>query len=134
MQEKITHEELVQALIKPGEKICEELTALQAHQLHMIIGISGEAGELLDAFKKHIIYRAPLDLANVVEELGDIEFYLEGLRQTLNLTRQEVLSRNISKLSKRYGRNGLKYTDEQAKNRADKHTDSVEQEKRHTPA
>jgi NTP pyrophosphatase (non-canonical NTP hydrolase) len=114
----ITHPELVQALAKPGADIVATLTPADAHSLHMAVGISGEAGELLDAVKKAAIYRKPIDRANVVEELGDLEFYMEGLRQGLGITRQEVLDHNIAKLSKRYS--GGTYSDKHAQERADK--------------
>jgi NTP pyrophosphatase (non-canonical NTP hydrolase) len=68
----------------------------------MIMGVSGETGELLDAIKKHVIYRKPLDMPNIIEELGDIEFYMEGLRQQLGVTREQCLQHNIAKLTKRY--------------------------------
>lgn len=64
------------------------------------------------------IYRKELDRENVIEELGDLEFYLEGIRQGLGLTREECLEHNIRKLSKRY--EGLKYSDKAAQDRADK--------------
>lgn len=114
---KITHPELVTALAKPGQAIVDSLTAEKAHILHMAIGISGESGELLDAIKKHVIYNKPLDVANVIEELGDLEFYMEGLRQGTGISREEVLEHNIAKLSIRYGKT---YSDEAAKARADK--------------
>jgi len=115
----ITHPELVKALVKPGEEIIRELTAHEANLLHMAVGIAGEAsGELLDAIKARVIYRKPLDLDNVVEELGDLEFYMEGLRQELNVTRQQCLDANIKKLSKRY--EGLKFSNQAAVERADK--------------
>lgn len=44
--------------------------------LHACVGIAGEAGELLDAIKKHWIYGKLFDAENVVEECGDILFYL----------------------------------------------------------
>lgn len=81
-------------------------------------GISGEAGETLDLIKKHIAYNKPLDYAHIVEELGDIEYYLEGLRQGLNLDRTMILEENVKKLSKRYP--GLNYSDSAAVARADK--------------
>ena len=114
----VTHPELVAALAKPGADIVATLTAEDAHSLHMAVGIAGEAGELLDAVKKAAIYRKPIDRANVVEELGDLEFYMEGLRQGLGITRQEVLDHNIVKLSKRYS-SGT-YSDKHAQERADK--------------
>jgi len=114
----ITHTELVKALVKPGEIIKQELTASDASVWHMASCIPGEAGELFDAIKKRVIYRKTLDRANVVEELGDLEFYMEGLRQELNITREECLQANIRKLSQRYM--DLKYSNQAAQERADK--------------
>ena len=44
---------------------------------HASLGLIGECGELADAWKKHIIYGRELDLENVIEELGDLRFYLQ---------------------------------------------------------
>lgn len=115
---EVTHPELVRALVKQGELIAKEMTGSDAHLIHMAIGISGEAGELLDAAKKAVIYRKTLDIKNVVEELGDLEFYIEGLRQGLGITREECLKANIEKLQVRYA--GMKYSDESARTRVDK--------------
>lgn len=112
------HADMVKVLAKSGEEIRKSLTAQDCHLNHMAIGISGEAGELLDAIKKATIYCKPLDIENVIEELGDIEFYMEGLRQGLNITREETLTANIAKLKVRY--DGLKYSDQAAQDRADK--------------
>jgi NTP pyrophosphatase (non-canonical NTP hydrolase) len=114
----IKHSEMVAALVKPGRVIASEMNGLDAHLMHMAIGISGESGELLDAIKKRVIYQKPLDRENVIEELGDLEFYLEGLRQGLMISREECLDANIAKLSKRY--EGLEYSDSAAQSRADK--------------
>ena len=94
----INFEDMVKVLAKPGEAIIAQLTPDTAHNIHMAIGISGEAGELLDAVKKQAIYNKPIDRENVVEELGDLEFYMEGLRQRLGITREETLVANIAKL------------------------------------
>lgn len=111
------HKKLVFELAKPGKDIVDELTPMQAFALHMAIGVSGEAGELLDTIKKFAIYQKPLDFTNLVEELGDIEFYLEGIRQAFSLDREDILKANIVKLRKRYGET---YTNEAAQRRADK--------------
>lgn len=118
----ITHPELVKALAKSGDTIAKEMTGNEAHLVHMVIGISGEAGEILDAIKKAVIYRKPLDMENVVEELGDLEFYMEGLRQGLGITREECLKHNIEKLTKRYA--GMMYSNESAQTRADKEVEA----------
>ena len=116
------HSEMVKGLCKSGADIQQELSVEDCHIIHMTMGINGESGELLDAIKKHVIYRKPLDIDNVIEELGDLEFYLEGLRQGLNITREEVLEGNIIKLQKRYAAGS--YSDTQANERADKENES----------
>jgi len=113
-----SHAQMVHGLAKDGNVIAAEIDGEDAHTLHMAVGISGESGELLDAIKKAVIYRKPLDRINVVEELGDLEFYMEGLRQGLGITREETLDANMKKLGVRY--KGFDYSDEQAHNRADK--------------
>lgn len=113
----MTHSELVKALAKPGEDILESLTPGRCHAWHMASCIPSEAGELFDAVKRQVIYNKDVDLANVIEEMGDIEFYLEGLRQHYGITREETIEANLKKLRKRYGE---QYSDKAAKERADK--------------
>lgn len=114
----IDYADFVGALVKPADQIIESLSCNKMDALHMAVGISGESGELLDAIKKWVIYNKPLDRTNVIEELGDLEFYIEGLRQATCVTREECISRNKEKLSVRY--KGIKYTDQAAQDRADK--------------
>lgn len=92
-------------------------SAEQYHLLHMAIGIAGESVELLEAIFNYID-GSPLDAANVLEELGDIEFYMEGLRQGISITREDTLNANILKLAERYKR--FTYSDTAAQQRADK--------------
>lgn len=113
-----SHQEMVRALAKPGKDIIKELDPIGAHILHMAVGISGEAGEIIDAVKKATVYNQKIDRDNIIEELGDLEFYMHGLRDALKISRQETLMHNMKKLSKRY--EGFKYSDEQAKKRNDK--------------
>ena len=70
--------------------------------LHSAIGISGEAGELLDTVKKHVFYGKPLDTTNVVEEMGDILFYIQMMCNHMGLSLDDVVHVNIKKLKNRY--------------------------------
>lgn len=70
--------------------------------MHAALGVAGEAGELADAIKKHVIYGKPLDRENIVEELGDLRFYMQQIMNMHNITENEVLQGNAEKLSKRY--------------------------------
>lgn len=111
------HEELVTNLTKSGIDIIDGLTPEMAHLWHMGTGVAGEAGELLDAIKKHVVYGQDLDLTNVIEELGDLEFYYAGIRIALGITREQILEYNMNKLTKRYG---VRYSDGAAIARVDK--------------
>ena len=116
---KNQHSYMVARLAKPGEDIIKDLTPEKAHLWHMASCAQSEAGELFDAIKRPAIYnKGSYDRKNVVEELGDIEFYLEGIRQGLGITREETLQANMEKLGVRYA-SGT-YSNEQAQARADK--------------
>jgi len=78
------HSEMVTALKKNPGHIHADLTAIKIDVWHMGSCIVGEAGELFHAICEQ-------DNENIIEELGDIEFYLEGLRQALNIERNETL-------------------------------------------
>lgn len=85
---------------------------------HVALGVCGEAGELADAIKKHLVYNKPLDRDNIVEELGDLRFFIQGVMNLLNVSETEILQTNGYKLSKRYA--GLHYSDGAAQARVDK--------------
>lgn len=82
--------------------------------LHGAMGLATEAGELMDQLKKNIFYGKELDLVNIEEELGDLEWYMAIIRDVLGVTQAQVQEKNIAKLRKRYPE---KFTSEAALNR-----------------
>lgn len=89
-EQTITHPELVRALAKPGAAILDGLTPAMADLWHAATGVATETGELCEALLNFHNSRE-LDMENLIEELGDIEFYLQQLRTNLGVTRDEVL-------------------------------------------
>lgn len=85
--------------------------------LHGAIGISGEAGEILDTLKKTLMYDKPLDINHVKEECGDLLWYMAILLDEAGLSFQDVMKCNINKLEKRYPKG---FTEAAAKERKDK--------------
>ncbi len=85
--------------------------------LHASLGMSGEAGEFLDAVKKKFIYNKEFDTVNAKEELGDILWYVALAMRALGVSFEEIMQMNIDKLKLRYPD---KYTNEAAILRADK--------------
>ena len=57
--------------------IAKSLPTQKERLEHAYIGVCGEIGELADTWKKHTIYEQPLDMANILEELGDLRFYIQ---------------------------------------------------------
>lgn len=78
---------------------------------HAAIGLVTEAGEFIDALKKHFFYNKPIDKTNLVEELGDVFWYLAIACDELDVTFEQVMAINIKKLQKRFPE---KFTEEKA--------------------
>ena len=81
------------------------------NNLHMILGMLTELGELADAFKKFMAYGKEIDWVNVEEELFDAMWYVAGFCEFNNINFGEGLDRNIKKLEVRYPE---KFTKEKA--------------------
>lgn len=84
------------------------------HILHAALGVTTEAGEIADQVKKHVYYGKKLDRDNLIEESGDLAWYLVVLLQALNSSLDEALEKNIKKLKLRYGNS---FSEEKAINR-----------------
>ena len=85
-----------------GTQSVKELTYLG-------LGLAGEAGETVDIIKK--IFRNKLEhqdevpqeqLDKLVDELGDVMWYITGLLMWLGVPMREIITHNTDKLTKRY--------------------------------
>jgi NTP pyrophosphatase (non-canonical NTP hydrolase) len=81
---------------------------------HAVYGLVTEAGELMDQIKKAKIYNKELDTFNLMEEAGDLMWYLALLSDELKVSFEEIWETNVKKLKVRYPE---KYSDEKALNR-----------------
>jgi NTP pyrophosphatase (non-canonical NTP hydrolase) len=70
--------------------------------LHGAIGCGTESGELLDAVKKYAMYGQPIDRVNIIEEVGDMMWYLNLALRSVGSTFAEAKELNIAKLEARY--------------------------------
>lgn len=59
-------------------RTCKELP-LPDHVNHMGLGIIGEMGEIVDQLKKGKVYGKGVDQVNIIEEVGDVAWYVAGL-------------------------------------------------------
>ena len=112
---------MVARLTKPGQNIIADLTPQSADLLHVSSKLVIEAAELADPIAKYAYYTKPLrdaEMENIVEELGDMEFYMERIRSLLGITREITLQANIAKLEHKRYKDG--YSNDAAIKRADK--------------
>lgn len=70
--------------------------------IHAGMGMATESGEFLDTIKKTKFYGKKLDHDNLVEEAGDLLWYIAAAAQALGVSLEEIAERNISKLRARY--------------------------------
>jgi NTP pyrophosphatase (non-canonical NTP hydrolase) len=82
-----------------------------------IMGLAGEAGEVVDLLKKHLYHARPLDRAALTKELGDVLWYLTDVARAYGIPLDRVVAENVAKLSARFASG--KFTPEQANARAD---------------
>lgn len=66
------------------------------------LGISGESGEITDAWKKVAYHHHPMDKEHFKRELGDVLWYIALISETLGFTIEDVAETNINKLKTRY--------------------------------
>ena len=75
------------------------------------LGLAGEVGEICNEIKK--VYRDDDGVvtaerrADLVDEFGDVFWYLARVTDELNIDMQDVLERNIAKLEDRLARDVL---------------------------
>ena len=67
-----------------------------------LMGLTGEAGELTDLFKKWIFHNAPLDEEHAKKEVGDVLWYIAMICHSMGWDIDEIMQMNIDKLKARY--------------------------------
>ena len=90
------------------ERLRDERTA---RLVHYGLGVGTESGEFQDAIKKCIAYGRVIDDVNLVEECGDLLWYIARTLKVLNFTIEDAMNMNINKLEKRFPE---KFTEENA--------------------
>lgn len=67
-----------------------------------VMGLNGEAGECIDIVKKHLFQGHPLDTDKLVDELGDVLWYVAITADGIGVPLEDIMQHNIDKLRKRY--------------------------------
>lgn len=80
------------------------------------LGVAGESGEVADIIKKHVYHGHALNMDKLIDEIGDVLWYLTVLAKSQHYDLGEVMERNIEKLRKRYPQG---FDEERSKNRVE---------------
>jgi len=76
------------------------------------MGVAGEAGEVVEKWKKIVAYKngkvTPEDRDELAKELGDVVWYIAVMAESLGLTLEDVMQRNVRKLADRQKRDVIK--------------------------
>lgn|SRR5574342_262018 len=74
------------------------------------LGLVGEAGEAANLIKKAVFHRHDFDQSKLVDELGDILWYIAAIMTGLDLPLSLAMQGNIDKILRRYP-NGYRSAD-----------------------
>lgn len=66
------------------------------------LGLAGECGEVCDIVKKALFQGHELDRAGLIEEAGDVLWYLAELAAGLGVSLEDIAVQNVMKLRRRY--------------------------------
>ena len=76
------------------------------------MGVAGEAGEVVEKWKKIVAYKNGVvsreELEGLAKELGDVVWYIAVFADALDLSLEDVMARNVEKLKSRQARGTLK--------------------------
>lgn len=87
--------------IKAARTIRKELTTAQLLQ-NAALGLAGEAGEVADHIKKVYYQGHPLNPTELINELGDVLWYIAEMCTALGIDMSEAAEANVNKLLLRY--------------------------------
>ncbi|MDB4330347.1 nucleoside triphosphate pyrophosphohydrolase family protein [bacterium] len=71
--------------------------------LHGVVGIITEAGEMTEQLYAHMYDKKELDEVNIAEEIGDLFWYCAIICDTVGISFESLMEKNIEKLRARYG-------------------------------
>ena len=85
-----------------AQRTCNKTDSPEAKIENGVLGMCGEAGECADLLKKHRHQKHDFDRDKLLEEVGDVLWYVAETAAGLGATLEEVAQHNIDKLKKRY--------------------------------
>lgn len=79
------------------------------------LGLTGEAGEVADYLKKVLMHGHPFDRSRLLDELGDVLWYITYLAELHGASLDDLCTLNLEKLRARYPNGYHPHTDGQSR-------------------
>lgn len=101
-------------MITPEEyqEFCKKAwsATVQNNQLYFAVGLAGEVGEVCEEVKKAYRDDRDFDKEKLTNELGDVLWYLTNIASRAGITLEEIMQKNVDKLTKRHGESYKHYS------------------------
>lgn len=112
VEQKGTDEE--KKILEQMDEQLARMKRVDADTIHGILGLFSEACELVQAVMKYVEEGEQVDVVNVREELGDLQWYMAILANATETSFSNMCIKNITKLRSRFPD---KFTKEKSDNR-----------------
>ena len=97
-----------------AERTVDGTLSAKENICNLVFGLNGETGEVTELIKKSLFHGHKLKMEKLIEELGDVMWYLTNLASIFEIPMSEILYENIKKLEERYPEG---FSEEKSKNR-----------------
>lgn len=88
------------------EEFVREKNYMRGNIAYSALGLAGETGEVTEPIKKFIRDGRVVNVQDMMLELGDVLHYTIQIAQHYGLTGSEIMSGNVSKITKRLAARG----------------------------
>ena len=85
-----------------AQRTANKTLSVTNHFMNGVLGLAGEAGECCDIVKKHYYQDGREVKEKLVDELGDVLWYIAETASAMGVTMDEIAEHNVEKLKKRY--------------------------------
>lgn len=96
------HELTANEYQRDAERTMNNETPADERLVNAALGLAGEAGEVCDLVKKWRHHGHPLRYEKLIDELGDLQWYIVQACNALGASLEDVMRGNTQKLQKRY--------------------------------
>lgn len=87
---------------KKAMRTCKKYDDVKDAYANIGLGLAGESGEVADLIKKHLSGAKEINKQDLIEELGDILWYIAEACEFFDISMEHIAKTNIEKLEKRF--------------------------------